>query len=184
MTLTIAQIRAAKADDEVFQLLTGELNELFPRESRRDRVIFLSNLQSAPPGLRAMAATFDLDVSMTLDDLAWHFTNHHDLDFYEEALNGLKELGANEAAELFAHAFSIVGPYWEELGEMLGRADFEGRHQWLDEKGIQARINPLNDRMWKLLNQWPDHGLMHYWIEYARRFPERCVQSAVNGRRP
>jgi hypothetical protein len=174
MALTVVKIRAAKSDDDLLSLLMGELNRMFPQESRRDPVVFLSNLQSAPPGLHAMAATFDLDFSMSLDDLAWHFTNHYDLDWSDETLRGLRELGAVEAAELFAQAFSIVQPLWDQLGVIISE-DPKGLHKWLDENGIQERINPLNDRMWKLLNQWPEHGLMHYWIQYARKYPDRCV---------
>jgi len=175
MALTVAQIQAVKLDDDLLRLLMGELNLLFPQELRRDRIVFLSKLQAMPPGLRAMAITFDLDVSMALDDLAWHFANHHDLDFYEETLRGLRELGATEAAELFGQAFAIIEPFWHELGEILTEKHPEGTHDWFDQKGIQERVDPLNDRMWKLLNQWPDQGLMHYWIQYARQYPLQCV---------
>lgn len=62
-----------------------------------------------------MAATFGLDVSMALDDLAWHFVNHHSVDWYEETSQGLRELEAVEAAELFEKAFAIIEPHWIEL---------------------------------------------------------------------
>jgi hypothetical protein len=29
--------------------------------------------------------------------------------------------------------------------------------------------------MWKLLKQWPNEALMHYWVIYARKFSERCI---------
>ena len=32
-------------------------------------------IRGLPPGLRAMAATHHLDVSLTLDDIGWHFLN-------------------------------------------------------------------------------------------------------------
>jgi hypothetical protein len=179
MALTIAQLRKAQSDDDIFHLLKAELNALFPPDSRRDNAVFLSRLQTAPQGLRAMAATFELDISMALDDLAWHFVNHHDLDLYEETSNGLKELGATEAAELFDAAFAIVKPRWEEL-ETVSQNQESGSanaHDWLDETGVQKQIDPLSKRMWKLLDQWRDVGLMHYWITYARAYPERCVTS-------
>lgn len=179
MALTAAQIQATKSDNELLDLLMAELNRLFPQELRWDRIVFLSKLQTAPPGLRAMGITFDLDVSMALDDLAWHFANHYDLSLYEETLCGLRELGANEAAELFSQAFSIIEPFWHELGEVVDGKHPEGTHEWLDQNGIQARIDPLNERMWKLINQWPDQGLMHYWIDYARRHPAQCASPAV-----
>lgn len=179
MALTIAQLRGAQSDGEVFQLLKAELNALFPPDSRRDNAVFLSRLQTAPRGLRAMAATFELDVSMTLDDLAWHFVNHHDLDLCEETSGGLRELEAVEAAELFDAAFAVMKPRWDEL-EAVSRGNDDGSinaHDWLDQTRIQKQIDPLTKRMWKLLDEWRDHGLMHYWIAYARAYPERCVVS-------
>jgi hypothetical protein len=180
MALTIAQLRKAKSDEEIFQILKAELNELFPPASREDNAVFLSRLQEAPRGLRAMAATFELDVSMALDDLAWHFVNHHDLDLCMETSNGLRELEATEAAELFDAAFAIVRSRWDELQIVAQKEDLgsANAHDWLDETGIQKQIDPLTQRMWKLLEQWRDHGLMHYWITYARTDPDRCVASS------
>ncbi len=77
MTLTAEQIRRARSDDELLKLFTGYLQQLFPPDSRGDPVVFLWQLNAAPEGLRAMAVTYELDVSMALDDLAWHVINHH-----------------------------------------------------------------------------------------------------------
>ena len=124
-----------------------------------------------------MAATFELDVSMTLDDLAWHFVNYPNLDWYEETLQGLRELDASEAAALFEKAFAIVEPHWNKLAEVAEDEKFGAIHDWLKATGIQEPIDPLNKQMWNLLDQWPDSGLMHYWIIYARKHPKRCVQT-------
>jgi hypothetical protein len=177
MALTIAQIREAESDEVLLRLLQAELKALFPRELRSDKIVFLSRLHSAPPGLRAMATTFDLDVSMALDDLAWHFVNHPDLNLCTETSDGLRELEATEAAELFDAALAIVKPSWDEL-QMVAQKQESGTanaHDWLDETGIQKRIDPLTKSMWKLLGQWRDYGLMYYWISYARAYPERCI---------
>jgi hypothetical protein len=92
MALTIKQIRAARSDDELLNLLLDELKQLFPPELRGDPKIFHSRLQNASTGIRAMAAKYDLDVSMTMDDLAWHFINHHELlELAEETILGLRE---------------------------------------------------------------------------------------------
>jgi hypothetical protein len=177
MALTTTQILESPSDEDLLRLLQGELNSLFPPESRRENCVFLSRLQSAPEGLRAMAATFELDVSMTLDDLAWHFVNHHDLDLFEETKLGLQTLGAMEAAKLFEAAFAIVEPFWQELGDIAQGDDFGSIHVWLDERGIQKQIDPLDNQMWKLLARWPEHGLMHYWITYAREYPQQCIEA-------
>ena len=83
MALSLGSIQAANHDEQLFtlSLLCTALGELFPPELQSDQERFLSALTSAPRGLRAMACIYDLDVSMTLDDLAWHFGNHNDERF-------------------------------------------------------------------------------------------------------
>lgn len=120
-----------------------------------------------------MAATYDLDVSMALDDLAWHFINHHSLrEFAEETIAGLCELEAPEAAEIFASAFKILEPHWSDLPDA---ARCKSPHDWLDANGIQAAVDPLNEHMRDFLKQQPDGSLFSLWLAYARKFPERCL---------
>jgi hypothetical protein len=88
MILSLASIEASKDDDELFERLSDALKEIFPPELQENRDGFLVELQRAPRGLRAMAGIFDLDVSMTLDDLAWHFGNHNDERFLQETVVG------------------------------------------------------------------------------------------------
>lgn len=61
-----------------------------------------------------MAATYELDVSITLDDLAWHFLNWYDHDLAQETSRGLHELEAAEPAVLFDEAYRLVAERWEE----------------------------------------------------------------------
>jgi hypothetical protein len=173
MALNKEQISKAGTDDELLNLLGGELQRLFPPEVRNDPVVYLSRLHAAPSGLRAMAATYELDVSLTMDDLAWHFVNHHgSFELAEETIAGLNELEAPEAAEIFREALAIIKPHWQELHEV---AQSKGAHDWLDSKGIQDLMDPLNDRMWKLLKKYDQSSLMSLWFSYARKYPERCV---------
>ena len=173
MALTAKQIRSTQADDELLGLLLGELKVLFPPDIRRDPAIFLSRLQSAPVGLRAMAVTYELDVSMAMDDLAWHFVNHHaSLELAEETLLGLQELGAPEAANFFAEALAIIKPHWQKLQAGLAA---KTEHDWLDATGIQGSMNPLNDRLWNYLKRFPDRSFFSLWTDYARKHPERCI---------
>ena len=88
-----------------------------------------------------MAATYDLDVSMALDDLAWHFINHDgSMEFAEETVLGLRELEAPEAADIFHAALEIIAPHWQELEDGM---QAKAAHDWLDSKGIQASIIDL-----------------------------------------
>ena len=172
MSLSVEQILKTNSEDELLKLLLGELKVLFPPDIRRDPVIFLSRLQTAPVGLRAMAATYELDVSMALDDLAWHFVNHHaSLELAEETLLGLQELGAPEAAGIFEEALAVIRPHWQKLQAGL---EAKTEHDWLDATGIQGSMNPLNDRLWNYLKQFPDRSFFSLWTDYARKHPERC----------
>ena len=173
MALTIKQIRSTDSDDELLKLLLGELKILFPPEVRSDPIVFLSRLQNAPVGLRAMALTYELDVSMALDDLAWHFVNHQDLfELAEETIFGLKEIEAQEAANIFEEALSIIKPHWQKLQNGL---EPKTAHAWLDSTGIQASIDPLNYRLWNFLKRFPDNSFFSAWMTYARKHPERCL---------
>jgi hypothetical protein len=173
MGLSVEQIQKASQNEKLLDLLLGELRVLFPPELREDPIVFNSRLQSAPRGLRAMASTYELDVSMALDDLAWHFVNYHaSLDLAEETVYGLKELGADEAADIFSEALAVVRSHWSELGGTESASD---AHAWLDATGIQGKMNPLNFRMWNYLSKWPNKSLMDCWVAYARKHPEHCV---------
>jgi hypothetical protein len=176
MALTIKQIRDVPSNDKLLDLLLDELKLLFPPELRSDPAAFLSRLQNAPAGFRAMAATYDLDVSMALDDLAWYFVNHHELlDLAEETIFGLRELEAPEAAEIFQEALLIIQPHWSKL---TNEVQPKAAHDWLDATGLQALIDPLSKRLWNYLKQFPDNSFFSLWLAYARKYPGRCIAIA------
>ncbi len=161
-------------DEELFQRLSSALTERFPPELQEDRDKLYAALLAAPCGLRAMARIYDLDVSMALDDLAWHFGNHNDERFLQETVTSLRELEANEAAALFASAWDIARPYLAEIGDKDWNA--EDPHDYFDRTEIQSRIDLLNDDMWAICKACGERGLMQYWLTYSRKYPERCVQ--------
>jgi hypothetical protein len=176
MALSIKQIRNTRSDEELLDLFLEELRQLFPPELRDDPSVFYSRLHAAPAGIRAMAVTYELDVSMALDDLAWHFINYHSsIELAEETIAGLNELETPEAAEIFQEALHIIKPHWQELEQV---SQSKEPYDWLDSKGIQDLMNPLNDRMWKLLKQYDKSSLMALWVTYARKYPERCSTPA------
>ncbi len=174
MPLTLAEIQNAKDDAALFQKLSAALGEIFPPELQDDRDRFYAALLVAPQGLRAKAGIYDLDVSMTMDDLAWHFGNHNDDRFLAETIASLKELGADEAANLFIAAWEIVEPFLAEIREKdRDPGDFT---DYLQNSGIQSKIDPLNEDMWAICKACGDLGLMQYWLTYARKYPEKCVK--------
>lgn len=176
MALSLEHFAGVKSNEALLALLTDELKKRFPPEIREDPVLFLSRLYAAPDGLHAMAVTYDLDVSMAMDDLAWHFLNHHEsLDFAEETVWGLRELGAPEAAAIFREALEIVRPYWDQLDIVTASREW---HDWLDSTGIQSLVDPLNDRMWSCLKRFEHGSLMSLWVMYARQNPEKCIPNS------
>lgn len=173
MILTLQSIEAAD-DEQLFQLISEALENLFSGSVGKDPETLLAALDAAPLGLRAMAGIHDLDVSMALDDLAYHFGNHNDERFLRETAAGLKELEAFEAAEIFVSAWEIVKPFLVEIRENGPRiTDFD---TYLQKTGIQARVDPLNERMWAICKKCGPNGLLQYWLEYARKYPQRCLK--------
>jgi hypothetical protein len=164
--VTIERLRGAANDDELFLLLGTELERRLP-DGRRADDRFVSQLRALPRGLRAMAATYELDVSLALDDLGWHFGNWHHLGLSEETLDGLQELDAASMAEIFGEALGIAREYWDRLGS-------EDWSHWYNGSPLEQRLRPLNDKAWKIWHE-TDRGLFAHWIAYARQFPERLI---------
>ena len=170
MALTEAQIAECAGHDDLLELLFSDLRVRMPPEEpfRFDR--FLLQLQSIPPGLRAMAATFELDVSMTLDDLGWHFGNWTHRGYCDETLRGLRELEAGEYAEMFAKAYEWVQPYWDKILS-LPPGDFG---DWYNGSDFEKATEPLSSRWWEL--QKIDDGIFGCWTRYARKYPHKVMQ--------
>lgn len=153
----------AQSDQEVLDLVVAELERRIDASLHDDLDAYVIALQGLPKGLGAMAATYQLDVSMTLDDLGWHFGNWHHHGYSLETARGLRELGAIRAAELFEAAYSTALQYWDELGS-------EGWIKWYHGSAFEKAIDPLSSEMWDLLGD--DLRVMKYWVAYARRHPE------------
>lgn len=154
--LTAEAIRTAGSDEQLFERLSDELQRLFPSDLQADRDALVAALGSAPVGLRAMAAVHSLDVSMSVDDLAWHFANEADDRFLEETYAGLKVLGASEAAEIFVSAWEVLKPFLSEIRS----TDWETNDisEYFERTGIHAKVEPLNKRLWRIAE-----GRGRYW---------------------
>jgi hypothetical protein len=163
MSVITVELIASGSEDEVFLLLGRELENRIA--SPRGSPEFVAEIKELPAGLRAMAATYELDVSLALDDLGWHFGNWHSIELAEETAAGLEELGARELAELFRAAFDLVQDYWMELGG-------DNWMDWYHGSPLEKALQSLNDRAWAILKQ-RKHGIFSYWVDYAKKHPER-----------
>jgi hypothetical protein len=174
MVLTLDDIRSSPTDKALFDKLGAELERRMPPHLYDDLDAYVAALDELSPGLRAMAATHQLDVSMALDDLGWHFANWHHQAYCEETSRGLRELGADEAAQIFDKAYQIVLPHWDAISDMLA-VDFSVFSEWYHDSELAESLGPMNRGLEIIANKSPEYGLMTYWLAYARRFPERVI---------
>jgi hypothetical protein len=166
--MTIEEIKGADSDEALFTLISRELDARLP--PRKPIEPFLDALRKLPTGLRAMAATYELDVSITLDDLGWHFGNWHHTGLGEETIGGLRELGAQRMAELTAAAFEAAQRFWAELGA----PDWS---KWYHGSPLEELVSPLNREAGEIYDKLP-MGLYSYWLTYARQNSEKLVNGS------
>jgi hypothetical protein len=112
--------------DKLFQLLTVHA----PGNAYGSDVSFAANITHLPPGLRAMAATHCLDISLAIDSITWHFGNFGEPHLVAETEAGLRELGLHDLAQCFVEARQLIQPLLAErteadgnLHEILERAE-------------------------------------------------------------
>jgi hypothetical protein len=172
MALTEAQILDCAGHDDLLELLFGELRVRLPPSEPFHMGRFLKKIRTIPIGLRAMAATFELDVSMALDDLGWHFGNWAHRGYCDETLRGLRELEAGEYADMFAKAYEVAQTCWTEL--TTGHGDFG---KWYNKSDLYKATEPLSSRWWDL--QKIDGGIFGCWTRYARKYPHKVRQVAA-----
>jgi hypothetical protein len=177
MSITMEEIRIAKGDEALLQLLAAELQQLLPIEILGDRKQFHQMLGALPRGLRAMAATHDFNVSMTRDDLVCHFSSQNDERDLQATLDGLRELELPEVATAFEEAWNALEPNLEALRK--NQVSYEKLYDWLEEIGAEEQIDALNEIIWNFRDEAGPLGLHQSWIVYARKYPERCVVAEV-----
>ena len=158
----------------------GLLTEL--QELLRARVVgnpyaadgsFAANIALLPPGLRAMASTHWLDISLTLDSITWHFGNFGEPHLVAETEAGLRELGLHEVALCFGEAKELMLPLLAQRTEADGNP-----YEILERAGLMDRADELDLRACALDDLGPGKSVIYEaWIRYARQHPERVFGS-------
>jgi hypothetical protein len=173
LTLTVAMIHDTSDDEALLALLSAELNQFLPKDVLRDPETYKRTLETLPIGLRAMAGMHFFDVSMAIDDLAWHFGNQYDEGALKETFNGLNELELYEVAEIFDDARKLMIPYIEakQKNEPLEMDPTE----WSEHHGKAEQIWEMDARIRKISKDLGRSGLMAQWLIYARKHPDRCI---------
>ena len=156
--------------------LQKELEELLTSRVQGDPYsddgVFAANIAPLPPGLRAMAATHWLDISLTLDSLTWHFGNFGEAQLVAETEAGLRELGLHELASCFVEAKELMLPLLSQRTETGGDP-----YEILEQAGLSARGDELDKRASALGNLGSGRSAIYEaWIRYTRQHPERVFE--------
>lgn len=167
--LTQGRILHCETHDDLFDLLSQELQRRNPDGIDNDLDVYFRRLRTIPVGLRAMAIVHPLDVSVTLDDLGCHFNNWPHHDYARETIWALRELEAFEQAGLFKRAYELAQPHWQRI-TAVPDGEFSA---WYDGSEFEKAIEPLTERFWEL--QEIDNGLFGYWTRYARKYPRKVA---------
>lgn len=156
----------ALSDEEVLLLICTELDRRLPGRLRGHLDAYVVALRGLPDGLRSMAATYQLDISLTLDDLGWHFGNWQHHDYSRATADGLRTLGPTRAAELFELAYTQALRHWDRLSQ-------EDWMQWYHGSPLEEAVRPFDEEMRTLLGE----GLvMAQWVRYARAHPDLLTE--------
>ena len=130
---------------------------------------FAASISLLPPGLRAMAATHWLDLSLTIDSMTWHFGNFGEPGLVAETEAGLRELGLDELAQCFVEAKQLMIPL------LAGRTEADGdSDEILERAGLEFDAEEINRRASALRNLGPGKSAIYEaWLRHARQHPER-----------
>lgn len=126
---------------------------------------FATQIRRLDKGLRAMAATHWLDVSLTLDGLHWHFLNFGEENHVQETEKGLRLLGLIKLADVFKESYQLMRKFLP---------DEEGKdvNEYLEKEGIEERIDELNDIADELNKAKNGESAIYAsWANYARENP-------------
>lgn len=158
-----------KNDDELLEELFGLLTRRTSGDPYGEDGAFAKCLADLPSGLRAMAATHWLDISLTLDSITWHFGNFGEPGLVAATAAGLKELGLDELAACFGEARDLMMPLVAERSE--SGSDYD---ELLAAHGVENRASEIDDRADALGSVGESRSSIHAaWLRYARLHPER-----------
>ena len=83
----------SKSDKDLLADIFSLLSNRIKANAYEEDGSYADAIRRLPKGLRTMAATHYLDISLTLDDIGWHFLNFGEPNLVRETEVGLRELG-------------------------------------------------------------------------------------------
>lgn len=169
--MTKDDISKCKDDEELYKLISNELYEQTKDINLDETDFYIERLKILPKCLWALGSIYELDVSICLDDLGWHFNNHYHWEMAQETLKALNYIGANKEADIFEEALKIVKKYWLELGRVINNKNGEFP-EWHEKSQMDDELMALNEKMWELNKE---KGLLDLLTEYVRDNPEAAL---------
>ena len=159
------------SDEELLKRLFEHLESKAPKQDDwKDCALAIQRL---PAGLRAMAATNCLDISMTLDDMGWHFFNFGEPAWVDETLQGLRELGLVEVAGWFEEARDLMRTFPETSSS--------DDYYEFSTTGRGARLGEIASLFWERQRNTPSlvQGSLIYdaWVRYTRLYPAKVFDT-------
>jgi hypothetical protein len=157
-----------KNNDDLLNELLDSLKNRVQGDPYSSDGSFANELASLPQGLRAMAATHWLDVSLALDSLTWHFGNFGEPALVTQTEQGLLELGLNDLAGVFRDAAELMRPFVDQMSPE------HTSDELLENAGLTVRGKEIDRKAWELGKSGTgDSAIYDAWVRYAREHPER-----------
>jgi hypothetical protein len=157
-----------KEDDGLLEALQAKLGDRVQGDPYSGDGTFAKNLSFLPQGLRAMAATHWLDVSLTLDSITWHFGNFGEPALVARTEEGLLELGLEELAHVFGEAKTLMTPFVDQMSPE------HPPDELLEKSGLSQRGDELDRKAWDLHDLGDGKSAIYdAWVRYTRKHPGR-----------
>lgn len=157
------------SDKELLEELFSMLSKRITADPYSEDGAYAVAIRELPVGLRAMAGTHHLDVSLTMDDIGWHFLNFGEPGLVAETELGLRTLRLDDLASWFAEARDIMAPLRREIAAPDDYGECLARHGQMD------RINELTDKAQALAvgcsEEVSGSPIYKAWVQYTRQHP-------------
>jgi hypothetical protein len=162
----------AKNEDDLLTELMDSLKNRVHGDPYSNDGSYANELSSLPRGLRAMAATHWLDVSLALDSLTWHFGNFGEPALVRQTEEALLELDLNDLAGIFREAADLMRPFVDQMSPE------HPPDELLENAGLMERGREIDRKAWDLSkSSTGDSAIYAAWVAYVREHPERVFGS-------
>ena len=152
-------------DKNILNLVSKNLNTVLAKDKFTGFDDLAKTISSLPNYYRSVAATNELDINLTLNNLSSYFGNTYSWAYSNETLKGLTYLGANKEADVFKESMEAIKPHWLKIGFVLKKED--ELIEYFESSGLEEDLEQLDQKFRECINE-KEFGVMSYWVDYAR----------------